>query len=231
MSAFVDTLMTTAGVALDRGRADSPSSLSSLAGAARPSRFGVQLPYGIAALEPHLSARAIARHCGAHADYYTQEVARLVRGTAYAERSLEDILRAGALQRDAVLLGAAAHLHNHQLYWNSMTPGGGGCPDGALMQAIVDSFGSWQEFCRIFRARAANRLWAGWQWLVRDGARLVLVNSMQCTSPLLKGQTPLLALDLWEYAYYADYGDNRAAYVEAFLHHLVDWRAVAARFV
>lgn len=204
-------------------RADSQAS------SAHPLHMEMQLPYPESALEPYLSAKAIRRHCGDHAAFYADQVISRVAGTAYADRTVEDILRGGALRNDVQLVRCACHIHNHNVYWRSMKPGGGGKPGGRLMRLLTESFGSWDEFLAVFRSRAGNRLWAGWLWLVQDGPRVLLTHATHATSPLLEGQKPLLALDLWEYAYVIDYGNNRDQYVETFLKHLVDWDAVEKR--
>lgn len=129
------------------------------------------------------------------------------------------------------LTECACHLHNHQMYWQSMRPGGGGQPCGALMKAIVTGFGAWENFVSVFRSRALNRLWTGWIWLVKDGERVMLMQDTGISSPLLQGKAVLLALDMWECAYFMDYGEDRRGYVDAFLSHLVNWEHAGQLFL
>lgn len=201
-------------------------------------RLAVQLmaeslpPYTVTALEPFLSARTVSQHCGSLGSDSIRDVEleleALISNMPVAGQGLEAVVRHVARLdsgRPEVrrVTECLCTLHNHALYWRSMKPGGGGRPKAQLMDAIVASFGSWEAFRDVFLARAANRLWAGWLWLVSDGASVSLMHAMAATSPLLTGRQPLLALDLWELAYHKDYGDDRARYAETFLHSLVDW--------
>lgn len=189
-------------------------------------------PYAATALEPYLSARTVIQHCDSLGSDGMRSVLQGLEAvdcnTSFAGKGLEAMVRHVA-RLDASrpelrrMTECVCTLHNHALYWRSMKPGGGGRPKGKLMDAIVSSFGSWEAFRDVFLARAANRLWAGWLWLVSEGGGVSLMHSTAASSPLLTGRQPLLALDLWELAYHKDYGDDRSRYAETFLHSLVDW--------
>lgn len=193
-------------------------------------RYEVVLPYRESALEPYISARAIRRHAGRHMQRYSEEVTRLCAGTGLAGRNLEAVMTGAHLLGMQRLTECACHLHNHQTYWQSMRPGGGGRPRGALMEAIIRSYGTWENFVSVFRSRALNRLWTGWLWLVKDGSNVMLMHDTGISSPVLQGKAVLLALDMWECAYFMDYGEDREAYVEVFLGHLVNWEAAGLLF-
>lgn len=208
---------------------DAPWSASSVS-SQKSVRYEVVLPYRESALEPYISARAMRRHAGRHMQRYSEEVTRLCAGTGLAGRSLEAVMSGAHLLGMQRLTECACHLHNHQAYWQSMRAGGGGRPCGALMEAIVRSYGTWENFVSVFRSRALNRLWTGWLWLVKDGSNVMLMHDAGMSSPVLQGKTVLLALDMWECAYFMDYGEDREAYVEAFLGYLADWQAAERRF-
>jgi Fe-Mn family superoxide dismutase len=121
----------------------------------------------------------------------------------------------------------AAQVFNHNFYWQSMKPGGGGVPDGSLAAALNAAFGSYEGFVAEFKDAAASQFGSGWAWLVRDGADLKIVKTGNADTPLTAGQTPLLTIDVWEHAYYLDYQNRRGDYIQAFLDHLVNWEFAA----
>ncbi|WP_367025251.1 superoxide dismutase [Fe] [Methylococcus sp. ANG] len=185
------------------------------------------LPYAKNALEPHISAETLEFHYGKHHQTYVTNLNNLIPGTEYENLSLEEIVRKAPA---GGVFNNAAQIWNHTFYWNSLSPNGGGEPTGALAEAIVKSFGSFEKFKEEFTKCAVTTFGSGWAWLVKnaDGS-LALVSTGNAGCPLTSGQTPLLTCDVWEHAYYIDYRNARPKYVEAFW-NLVNWEFAAANF-
>ncbi len=186
------------------------------------------LPYAKNALEPHISARTLDFHYDRHHRGYLDKLRALVEGTPDENRELLDLVREG---RGAVF-NNAAQVWNHTFYWNSMTPGGGGEPTGRIAEALGDAFGSHGSFRKEFVDRAVGLFGSGYVWLTFDpqSSRLGIDPLEDADNPLLAGRVPLLALDVWEHAYYLDHQNARNRYVEAFLDHLANWRFAEANF-
>ena len=184
------------------------------------------LPYEKNALEPHISAETLDFHYGKHHNAYVVNLNNLTEGTEWAGKSLEEIV-AGT---DGGIFNNAAQVWNHSFYWNCMKPGGGGEPTGALADAIVSAFGSFDGFKEQFTQAAMTQFGSGWAWLVKDGDGVALAKTGNADTPLANGQTPLLTIDVWEHAYYIDFRNARPKYIETFLSNLVNWDFVAANF-
>ncbi len=182
-----------------------------------------ELPYAMDALSPHISAETLKFHYGKHHKGYVDKTNAAIAGTAQEEASLEDIVQYGK-NNDQGLFNNAAQVWNHSFYWNSMAPGGGGAPIGDIAGAIDKSFGGYDNFREAFADAGKSRFGSGWAWLVAKGDKLDVLNTSNAETPLTDdGVTPLLTMDVWEHAYYLDYQNARAKYVEAFLDHLVNW--------
>lgn len=181
------------------------------------------LPFELDALEPHLSRRTLAAHYGQHHAAYVEKTRSLIQATRFESASLEDIVLGSSVQADSALFNAAAQAWNHAFYWRSLRPGGGGEAKGAIAQLIEDGFGSHRDFCQEFVTVAGDQFGSGWAWLVLDGGRLRMTATSNADTPLIKAQVPLLAIDVWEHAYYLDYQHRRLDYISAVLDHLVDW--------
>lgn len=184
------------------------------------------LPYAVNALEPYLGAETLRLHREKHHAGYLEELALRFGGSPQAGDSLATIVGTAT----GHLFDMAAQVWNHEFLWRSMTPHGGGDPQGPLADALIHSFGDVDGFRRMFRMEAAEHFGSGWIWLVLDRGRLRVTTTDNAELPLTRGQTPLVTLDLWEHAYYLDYRNERGRYVEAFLDHLIDWDFVAANF-
>jgi Fe-Mn family superoxide dismutase len=155
----------------------------------------------------------------------------MVTGSAFADASLEDIVMSTAGRADqATVFNNAAQVWNHTFYWRSLRPGGGGRPGGTLARAIDESFGGFDEFRKQFAQTTISQFGSGWGWLVRDGARLRLVKTGNAETPLTQGLVPLLTIDVWEHAYYLDYQNRRADYVNALLDRLINWEFAEENF-
>ena len=177
----------------------------------------------------------MALHYGKHHRGYIEKTLRLIKDTPYAGKGLVEIIKtAGASEADGAIFNNAAQAWNHDFYWKSMTPGGGGAPEGKIAAAIDADFGSYQGFVDKFIFAATNQFGSGWAWLVKDGDHLKVINTANADTPLAHGLTPLLTIDVWEHAYYLDYQNRRGPYVRSFVDHLINWsfaeRNLRARF-
>lgn len=190
-----------------------------------------QLPYAYDALEPHVDARTMEIHHGKHHAGYTNNLNNAVAGTEMEGKDIEALLRDHS--DNGAVRNNGGGFWNHTLFWNSMSPNGGGQPSGALGEAIDRDFGSFENFKDEFSKAATTRFGSGWAWLcVRDG-KLEVCSSANQDNPLMPGVGcgghPILGLDVWEHAYYLNYQNRRPDYINAFF-NVIDWNAVAARF-
>jgi len=184
------------------------------------------LPYAKNALAPTISEETIEYHYGKHHQTYVTNLNNLVKGSEFEAMGLEDIVR----ESSGGVFNNAAQVWNHTFYWNCLKPGGGGAPTGALAAAIDKAFGSFAAFKEKFSSSAVGNFGSGWTWLVKnaDGS-LEVLNTSNAGTPMTSGKTALLTCDVWEHAYYVDYRNARAKYVESFW-GLVNWEFVAKNF-
>jgi Fe-Mn family superoxide dismutase len=185
------------------------------------------LPYAVDALAPHLTREVFEYHYAKHHAIYVAAVNDLVAGTDFAAATLDEIV----LASDGKLFNNAAQVWNHNLYWRSMSPTGGGRPTGASASAIDRSFGSYDSFREQFHAAAVGQFGSGWAWLTLSDGTLAIEATGNADLPLRAGRTAALVCDVWEHAYYIDYRNRRADYVTAFLDHLINWELVEAALV
>jgi Fe-Mn family superoxide dismutase len=190
------------------------------------------LPYDYAALEPHIDEATMKVHHDKHHQAYVDKVNAALEGTEFDGKSIEDVLKnldkLPADKLNAVRNNGGGH-YNHSLFWQWMSPDGGGEPDGALADAINSAFGSFADFKTKFKEAGVNQFGSGWSWLVHDGSGLAIVGSANQDSPISDGKTPLLGVDVWEHAYYLKYQNRRPDYIDAFW-NVVNWDKVAERF-
>ncbi|CAH0240690.1 superoxide dismutase [Mn] [Pseudomonas mediterranea] len=191
------------------------------------------LPYAYAALEPHIDAQTMEIHYTKHHQAYINNLNAAVEGTEYAQWPIEKLVASVAqLPQDlraAVINHGGGHA-NHSLFWDVMSPEGGGQPDGALAAAIEAQLGGLERFKEAFTKAALSRFGSGWAWLsVTPKKRLVVESSANQDSPLMAGNTPILGLDVWEHAYYLQYQNRRPEYINAF-YNVINWPAVARRY-
>ena len=180
------------------------------------------LPYAQDALAPHLSKETLEFHYGKHHKSYVDKLNELIKGTADADKSLEDIVKSAT----GGVFNNAAQVWNHTFYWHCLSPNGGGEPTGAAANAINAAFGSFADFKKKFTDSAVSNFGSGWTWLVKKGDGVEIVNTSNAATPLTDdGVTPLLAVDVWEHAYYIDYRNSRPRYMEAFW-NIVNWEFV-----
>ncbi|MDO9365007.1 MAG: Fe-Mn family superoxide dismutase [Methylotenera sp.] len=185
------------------------------------------LPYAKNALAPYISEETLDYHYGKHHQTYVTNLNNLIKGTEFENASLEDIIK----KSSAGIYNNSAQVWNHTFFWNSMKPNGGGTPTAALADAINAKWGSFDEFKKAFQASAVGNFGSGWTWLVKkaDGS-VDIVNMGAAGTPLTTGDKALLTVDVWEHAYYIDYRNARAKYVEVFLASLANWDFAAANF-
>ncbi|MCX6394271.1 MAG: superoxide dismutase [Solirubrobacterales bacterium] len=190
------------------------------------------LPYAYDALEPHIDEATMQIHHDKHHQAYVDKANAALEGTPLADVSVEELLaRLGDVpeaSRMAVRNNAGGH-HNHLLFWESLSPDGGGDPAGDLAAAIDATFGSADALRTAMNDAGVARFGSGWSWLVHNGSELAVVSTPNQDSPLSDGQTPLLGIDVWEHAYYLNYQNRRPDYLSA-IWNVVDWNRVAARF-
>jgi Fe-Mn family superoxide dismutase len=190
------------------------------------------LPYAYDALEPHIDKQTMEIHHDKHHQAYVDKVNAALAGTPLENAAIEDVLKdlpsVPEEKRGAVRNNGGGH-YNHTLFWESMTPGGGGAPDGALAAAIDSAFGSFADFQAKLKEAGVNQFGSGWSWLVHDGSGLAVVGTPNQDNPISAGKTPLLGVDVWEHAYYLKYQNRRPDYLDAWW-NTVNWGKVAERF-
>ncbi|MGD8897208.1 MAG: superoxide dismutase, partial [Acidobacteriota bacterium] len=180
------------------------------------------LPYGDGDLAPHISANTISFHYGKHHKTYVDKATDMVKGTEFADASLEDIVKATFGKADKKgLFNNASQAWNHSFYWKSLTPKGG-APSGKLLDKIKTDFGELAKLKDELSKAAVTQFGSGWAWLVLDGGKLKVEQTANADSPLATGKTPLLTIDVWEHAYYLDHQNKRPAYVTAVIDNLIN---------
>lgn len=184
----------------------------------------IALPYAENALEPVITAKTLSFHYGKHHKGYLDNLNKLIAGTEFADMTLEQIITstAGKLEKNTIF-NNAAQTWNHSFYWKSMKPGGGGEPPAELKQKIEVYFGSVDACKKELAAAAVSQFGSGWAWLVLDGGEIKVVKTANAEIPMTMGFKPLLTVDVWEHAYYLDWQNRRADYVNAVLDKLINW--------
>jgi Fe-Mn family superoxide dismutase len=188
------------------------------------------LPYAYNALEPHIDARTMEIHHGKHHAAYTTNLNAAIAGTDLEGKSIEEIMK---LCKDKpAVRNNGGGFYNHNLFWEIMSPNGGGNPSGELAQAINDAFGTFENFKDAFAKAAATRFGSGWAWLCVTNGKLEVCSTPNQDNPLMEegcGGTPILGLDVWEHAYYLNYQNRRPDYINAFF-NVINWAEVAKRY-
>jgi Fe-Mn family superoxide dismutase len=190
------------------------------------------LPYDYSALEPHIDEQTMRLHHDKHHQAYVDKANAALEGTDWADESVEQILTIiDTLPEDkqAVIRNNAGGHANHSMFWEIMSPDGGGEPEGELADAINETFGSLDELKKAVNDGGVNRFGSGWTWLVYDGTGLAVYSTANQDSPILQSDEPILGNDVWEHAYYLKYQNRRPDYLEAWW-NVVNWPAVAERY-
>lgn len=191
------------------------------------------LPYAYDALEPHIDARTMEIHHTKHHNGYTTNLNNAIKGTALEGKSIEEILTGLDMGNSAVRNNGGGY-YNHCLFWEIMSPDGGGEPGGDLSSAIKSAYGSYGEFKEAFSKAAATRFGSGWAWLcVHKGGKVEICSSPNQDNPLMPGVGcggyPILGIDVWEHAYYLNYQNRRPDYISAF-YNVINWAKVAENY-
>ncbi|MCO5233444.1 MAG: superoxide dismutase [Chitinophagales bacterium] len=188
-----------------------------------------KLPYAYDALEPHIDGRTMEIHYSKHHQAYTTNLNAAIQGTALEGKSIEEVLVEG--KDIPAVRNNGGGFYNHNLFWTVMSPNGGGLPKGELATAIDSSFGSFDAFKEQFAKAAATRFGSGWAWLSAHNGKLEICSTPNQDNPIMDGKCgePILALDVWEHAYYLHYQNRRPDYISAFW-NVVNWDEVARRF-
>lgn len=192
-----------------------------------------KLSYAYDALEPHVDARTMEIHHSKHHNGYTTKLNGAIAGTDLEGKSITTILNDLDMENTAVRNNGGGY-YNHNMFWEVMSPDGGGTPTGALATAINDAFGSFDGFKEAFSKAAATRFGSGWAWLcVHKGGKVDICSTPNQDNPLMPGVGcggyPILGLDVWEHAYYLNYQNRRPDYIAAFF-NVVNWEKVAANY-
>ena len=190
------------------------------------------LPYDYNALEPHIDEQTMRIHHDKHHQAYVDKVNAALEGTDLADKPIEEVIKNLTQvpddKRNAVRNNGGGHL-NHSLFWESMSPDGGGEPDGELAAAIASAFGSFADFQGKLKDAGVNQFGSGWAWLVHDGSGVAVLGTANQDNPISDGKTPLLGVDVWEHAYYLKYQNKRPDYLDAWW-NTVNWAKVAERY-
>lgn len=192
-----------------------------------------QLKYAFDALEPHIDAKTMEIHHGKHHAGYTSKLNDAIKETDHEGKTIENILNNLDMDNKAVRNNGGGY-YNHNLFWEIMSPDGGGKPTGELASAIDNAFGSFEAFKEKFSKAGATQFGSGWAWLcVQEGGRLEVCSSANQDNPLMPGigcgGTPILGMDVWEHAYYLKYQNQRPAYIDAFF-NVINWEEVSRRY-
>jgi superoxide dismutase, Fe-Mn family len=190
------------------------------------------LPYDYAALEPTIDEQTMRLHHDKHHQAYVDNANKALEGTEWIDRPVEEVLQSLDVlpedARTAVRNNAGGHA-NHAMFWEIMSPDGGGEPEGALAEAIDSAFGGLSQLVDQVNDAGVKRFGSGWTWLVVDGGSLAVTSTANQDSPINEGKTPILGIDVWEHAYYLKYQNRRPDYLQAWW-NVVNWAEVARRF-
>ncbi|MDQ3631564.1 MAG: superoxide dismutase [Actinomycetota bacterium] len=190
------------------------------------------LPYAYDALEPHVDKATMEFHHDKHHQAYVDKANAALEGTPFDGKDVKDVLAdlssLPADKQGPFRNNGGGH-YNHSLFWESMSPDGGGEPTGELADAMTATFGSFDAFKEEFEAAGVGQFGSGWAWLVLDTSELAITSTANQDSPVLEGKTPLLGNDVWEHAYYLQYQNKRPAYLKAWW-NVVDWNKVTERY-
>ncbi|TBW27029.1 superoxide dismutase [Gramella sp. KN1008] len=192
-----------------------------------------KLKYAFDALEPNIDARTMEIHHGKHHAGYTKKLNDAIEGTDMDGKNIENILQNLDMSNSAVRNNGGGY-YNHSLFWEIMSPDGGGKPSGELAEAIDSAYGSFEAFKDEFSKAAAGQFGSGWAWLcVHEGGKVEVCSTANQDNPLMPeigcGGTPILGIDVWEHAYYLNYQNRRPDYIEAFF-NVIDWEEVGSRY-
>lgn len=186
----------------------------------------MELPYATSALEPVISKATVELHYGKHLQSYVNNLNAALPGSDFENLTLEEIVA----KAEGSIFNNAGQVLNHNLYFSQFSPEGGGRPSGSLSEAINSIWGSFESFQKEFVKAGASLFGSGWVWLAKDkGGKLSILSEPNGSNPVVKGLVPILGIDVWEHAYYLDYQNRRADYLNA-LWKIIDWKVVEKRY-
>lgn len=185
-----------------------------------------KLDYELNALEPYISQNTMEFHYLKHHKTYVDNLNKLVSGTEFENMPLEEVIKATAGNpKHTAIFNNAAQAWNHAFFWHCLAPNGGKEPKGQLLADIITDFGSFENLKAELKNAAVSQFGSGWAWLLRNAeGKLAVMKTSNADNPLAYGLYPLLAIDVWEHAYYLDYQNRRADFVDALLNHLINWQ-------
>lgn len=192
-----------------------------------------KLPYAKDALAPHISAKTLDFHYGKHHAGYVEKLNELIAETELAKDKLEDIIKktSNAPSKSAIF-NNAAQAWSHTFYWQSMKPnGGGGARSGAIAEKLKSDLGCYDKFVEEFKTAGVSQFGSGWAWLVLKEGKLEVMKTSNADTPIAHGLKPLLTVDVWEHAYYLDYQNRRADYLDMYIKNLINWDFVNSLLV
>lgn len=191
-----------------------------------------KLPFDKTALEPYMSAQTLEFHYGKHHQAYITNLNNLIKDTDLAGDNLETIILKTADKTDKVgIFNNAAQTWNHTFFWSSLTPNGGGAlPDGKFKEAVLRAFANEEKFKEELKAAAVSQFGSGWAWVVADKGEIKIMKTGNADTPVAHHLTPLLAIDVWEHAYYLDYQNRRPDYAQTLIDKLANWHFAASNF-
>lgn len=183
-----------------------------------------KLNFGTNALEPYMSARTFEFHYGKHYKTYLDKLNELISGSDYENMGLEEIIKVSYSKGDKAVYNNAAQVWNHEFFWNSMSAKGGVEPSSDILNKIIASFGSYDNFKKEFKQKALGQFGSGWCWVVEKDGKLSIVATSNADNPIsLDLGKALVCIDVWEHAYYLDYQNRRADFIDSWLAHLLKW--------
>jgi Fe-Mn family superoxide dismutase len=190
------------------------------------------LPYEKTALEPHISEKTLDFHYGKHHQAYIDNLNKLIAGTELEAETLENIIvKTNGNANQASIFNNASQIYNHDFFWKSLRPVSVPSePRGELLEFINKSFGSLENFYNEFKTIAVSQFGSGWAWLIKEGDTLKIIKTANADNPIAHGWKPLLTIDVWEHAYYLDYQNRRADFLEAILRNLLNWEFAQSNF-
>lgn len=184
----------------------------------------VALPYPIDALEPYISQTTMEYHYGKHYKTYVDNLNKLIKGTEFENMKLIEIIQATYNKPEyQAIFNNAGQAFNHEIYWGSMSPNGGGEPKGELKKKIERDFTSYDKLKEALKAAAMGQFGSGWAWVVDNNGKIEIMKTANGDNPIAHGMKPIIGIDVWEHSYYLDYQNRRADYVDKFVDHLVVW--------
>ena len=183
------------------------------------------LPFAKESLKPYMSEETINFHYGKHHQAYVDNLNKLIAGTKFEDMNLEQIIKEASYNVEyGAIFNNAAQVFNHNFFWKCVAPDGKKRPDQHLLKKVEETFGSYEGFENEFKAAATSQFGSGWAWLAEDKeGKLFVLKTGNADNPLTREMKPLMTIDVWEHAYYLDYQNRRADFVDVFLKHLINW--------